>query len=519
MKNLVLIILFLCSTCCGLVHAQQTNNYWQHDSINNYLYDINNNVGIGTSSPSHKLTVNGNTLINGTLTTTGLNVLQRIEADTIKGTIKVNVNGNLVLGEEGNYNGITTKQEDLRINSRPGFDFNTILNTNTNGNVGIGTSFPQEKLDVFGNVKVSGYIGADSISVNRFSTSQLKVNDSLKVGANSIWIGGADQFTGTNNHIYSTLGSLVLQSNNNTNNHTIINNNRGRVGIGTATPQTKLHIKGVTCPLCPLESEPDTANLGLTTYLRIEDQINNAQGQSVANSQWNIAVSATENRFFINQPGSPPNIFTITSQRKVGIGTSTPGQNYNGDLKLDVNGDARFYRNNNPNNYISIGYNSANAILDMGGQGSLLINYYSGKDAYIGTGQTKSNLYVGNGVGIATSYIPVGYKLAVEGKIIAEEVKVRLRANWPDYVFDKNYSLMPLTILEKFIEDNKHLPGIPSANEINSNDGFDIGEIQRKQLEKTEELFLYIIEMNKKINELEKQNVELQNQLKELRSK
>jgi hypothetical protein len=78
---------------------------------------------------------------------------------------------------------------------------------------------------------------------------------------------------------------------------------------------------------------------------------------------------------------------------------------------------------------------------------------------------------------------------------------------------------MPLTILEKFIEDNKHLPGIPSANEINSNDGFDIGEIQRKQLEKTEELFLYIIEMNKKINELEKQNVELQNQLKELVSK
>lgn len=186
MKNPVLIILFLCSTCCGLVHAQQTNNYWQYDSINNYLFNLNNNVGIGTSTPSQKLTVIGNTLINGTLTTTGLNVLQRIEADTIKGTVKVNVNGNLVLGEEGNYNGITTKQEDLRINSRPGFDFNTILNTNTNGNVGIGTSFPQEKLDVFGNVKVSGYIGADSISVNRFSTSQLKVNDSLKVGANSI---------------------------------------------------------------------------------------------------------------------------------------------------------------------------------------------------------------------------------------------------------------------------------------------------------------------------------------------
>jgi hypothetical protein len=77
MKNLVLVILFLYSTCCGLVHAQQTNNYWLQDSINNYLYDINNNVGIGTSSPSHKLTVNGNTLINGTLTTTGLNVLQR----------------------------------------------------------------------------------------------------------------------------------------------------------------------------------------------------------------------------------------------------------------------------------------------------------------------------------------------------------------------------------------------------------------------------------------------------------
>ncbi|MCE9537986.1 MAG: hypothetical protein K8R85_02050 [Bacteroidetes bacterium] len=120
-------------------------------------------------------------------------------------------------------------------------------------------------------------------------------------------------------------------------------------------------------------------------------------------------------------------------------------------------------------------------------------------------------------MGIGTSYIPTSYKLAVEGKIIAEEFKIRLRANWPDYVFSSSYNLLPLEKLDDFLIKNNHLPGMPSANEVNANNGFYIGEIQVKQLEKTEELFLYVIELNKKIVALQKQNEELQKQIIEIK--
>ena len=58
--------------------------------------------------------------------------------------------------------------------------------------------------------------------------------------------------------------------------------------------------------------------------------------------------------------------------------------------------------------------------------------------------------------------------------------------------------------LEDFIKRNKHLPGIPSANEIENNDGFEVGAMQQKLLEKIEEQSLYIINLQKQIDELKK---------------
>lgn len=105
-------------------------------------------------------------------------------------------------------------------------------------------------------------------------------------------------------------------------------------------------------------------------------------------------------------------------------------------------------------------------------------------------------------VGIGTAAIPSEFKLAVAGKIIAEEISVKLQSAWPDYVFDENYSLKPLENVEQFVKINKHLPGIPSAVLIEEN-GISIGEMQQKLLQKIEELTLYIIEQDKKIKNLE----------------
>ena len=73
--------------------------------------------------------------------------------------------------------------------------------------------------------------------------------------------------------------------------------------------------------------------------------------------------------------------------------------------------------------------------------------------------------------------------------------------SWSDYVFDDNYDLPTLPELQKFIKKNHHLPGIPSATEVEK-EGIDLGPMQAKLLEKIEELTLYVIGQQKEINEL-----------------
>lgn len=108
-------------------------------------------------------------------------------------------------------------------------------------------------------------------------------------------------------------------------------------------------------------------------------------------------------------------------------------------------------------------------------------------------------------VGIGTTN-PGTFKLAVEGKIGAREVKVTLQNPWPDYVFNNNYKLRSLYNLEQYIMANKHLPGMPSAEEVNKDGGIELGQMNAKLLEKIEELTLHLIELNKKVEKLEKKN-------------
>ncbi|HWY34624.1 MAG TPA: hypothetical protein VNX68_08255, partial [Nitrosopumilaceae archaeon] len=106
-------------------------------------------------------------------------------------------------------------------------------------------------------------------------------------------------------------------------------------------------------------------------------------------------------------------------------------------------------------------------------------------------------------IGTAT---PNTCKLAVEGKIGCREIDV-LVGPFPDYVFKKDYAFLSLKDLEKYIDANKHLPNMPSAVEVSENGNkISLGEMQIKQIEKIEELTLYIIELNKKIEMLEKKS-------------
>lgn len=89
----------------------------------------------------------------------------------------------------------------------------------------------------------------------------------------------------------------------------------------------------------------------------------------------------------------------------------------------------------------------------------------------------------------------------IDGRLAVKEVYVKTNV-WADYVFNPSYKLMPLPELEKFLNQNKHLPNIPSAKEIEGNE-MSLGEMQRLQMEKIEELTLYAIQQDKKISDLE----------------
>lgn len=92
------------------------------------------------------------------------------------------------------------------------------------------------------------------------------------------------------------------------------------------------------------------------------------------------------------------------------------------------------------------------------------------------------------------------YASDINGTIHAKEVKVDLNG-WADYVFRKEYQLPTLQDVEKHINEKGHLPNIPSENEVMKN-GVNLGEINVKLLQKIEELTLYSIEQNKKIEQL-----------------
>ena len=94
-------------------------------------------------------------------------------------------------------------------------------------------------------------------------------------------------------------------------------------------------------------------------------------------------------------------------------------------------------------------------------------------------------------------------KFEVNGTIRSKEIIVE-NVNWPDYVFADDYPLTSLHELEAFIHTHHHLPNIPSAAEVESN-GQHVGEIQKKMMEKIEELTLHIIDLNKKIEALQQQ--------------
>lgn len=141
------------------------------------------------------------------------------------------------------------------------------------------------------------------------------------------------------------------------------------------------------------------------------------------------------------------------------------------------------------------------------GTAQLLVPY---KNRFAGDVYLQGGVWDKNGnVGIGTTALGP-YKLTVEGTVGARRVKVS-QGTWADFVFDPEYKLPSLYEVEKYIRSNRHLPDIPAAGEVEK-EGLDLGEINRKLLQKVEEQMLYIIDLNKKVDRLTKQLQDLKNE-------
>jgi len=207
---------------------------------------------------------------------------------------------------------------------------------------------------------------------------------------------------------------------------------------------------------------------------------------------------------------------TFPGTGNVGIGTLSPVSS------LDVNGNIQISNSVIPMGLMTELGGTATPLLNM----SLNFREYNKNNIYIGGGfridsredmplfqwlrrrpnMDSEDVFMsiardGNvGIGVLHS----NNKLDVNGTIHSKEVKVDM-TGWSDFVFKKDYKLPTLEQVEKHIVENGHLENIPNTAEVLEN-GINVGEMNAKLLQKIEELTLYIIQQNKKINALGTEN-------------
>ena len=204
-----------------------------------------------------------------------------------------------------------------------------------------------------------------------------------------------------------------------------------------------------------------------------------------------VFVSFSQEKILTGEYGKSDFIY---KNGKIGIGTDTPVS----PLSFGQEGSIYFPSKNGKSNYIMTDQTS-NRFKIEGSEGLEFWTYYNG------WGQ-RMVLQKNGDVGIGTTDTK-GFKLAVKGKIGSEEIQVNAPGYWPDYVFASDYKLKSLDEVETYIEQNNHLPDIPSEKEVKEK-GINLGDMNAKLLQKIEELMLYTIQQQKEIEKL-KEKIEL----------
>jgi hypothetical protein len=191
----------------------------------------------------------------------------------------------------------------------------------------------------------------------------------------------------------------------------------------------------------------------------------------------------------------PSILFTgATCPAKVGIGVSNPSHALHVVGSGRFTGDIGIGTTPNVTSRVSVSQNAPN-------RNGIVVEHTNQTANGTGVGvQIKMNNPDRKALVITEGAQDV-FRVYADGKVYATEVHVRLKAEFPDYVFAEEYELMTLEELKAYIEANGKLPGLPSAEEVKE-EGVDLGEMNRLLVEKIEQLTLYILELQKQIDAL-----------------
>jgi Phage T4 tail fibre len=464
--------------------------------------NFNGNVGIGTSTPTSKLDVVG-----------GVSVDEG-QGNGVKFSRSYGVHGHIYVDQPQGYL--------LNYMGHYGHKFQTnngeVFRINSDGNVGIGTTTPNSKLDVRGGKIIAGSTNATQGSVVLESNyDQGGTYGSLSVLGTNYSTGGwilgygiSPKLGTTDAFVSATIGNLgrsailvegdlrFMTGNQQTvaigSDFTMTERmkiaNSGNVGIGTSNPSAKLDIRG-------------NSFAGIQ-YLRTDAQDARISIGDNSGKVWSWATGwggGTAGDFSLIEEGiAGDRIYIKKSSGNVGIGTTNP------TAKLDVNGTANFTSSimlsgGSGTAANKIGFNAdANNYFIQGITNGMQYSPFSVGDFSFTSGNGNWKFVNGNVI-IGSAKTPANYKLAVGGDVIAERVVVKLQTSWPDYVFKTGYSLRPLSEVEAFVKTNSHLPDVPSEAEIKEK-GIDVEQMNATLLKKVEELTLYLIEMKKENAEI-----------------
>jgi hypothetical protein len=446
------------------------SNSWT--ASGNNIYNSNSgNVGIGSATGiKEKLSVKGNLFVTHTnpndLVNGGSNATINIHPATA-GNARVNfLNRDTTVGAYISYYRLSGLANGFQLNH--GSNTNQLCLTD-DGNVGIGRSAAVEKLDVAGNIR-----GRDDLIVDSNVTIKGKAEVTGRIEAEGVieTTGGLSAIQGAGLYVTGT----SLQEGNITTYGNVSSTGTGSF-TGNINSNTSMTITDAA------------AILSLKSNSSTEKGFVQLSGDDLRVGTYS---SNTLGKFQVRTGGADN--LTVANNGNVGIGTEVPTS------KLHVAGRGLF--------------RGSGEVLAIDGSSNPNIGFYYNTVFRSFISQTSTNLVIGvNGGGLqldATqiaigAVVPAasGYRLTVAGKVICEELKVQLQGAWPDYVFQKRYNLMPMSELREYINANNHLPNIPAAAAMEKN-GVELGEMQRKMMEKIEELTLYVLELEEKVNALSK---------------